>query len=601
MAAKLVAEEGGLKGLVLSLEDGDSWLIGRDPAVCQLVIEDSLVSRKHAIAYRDPHGFLIENLSSTNPIQINEEAIQEGSRLLQQGDTLRIGNEVFRFYSDTEAHVLDQELLDEIQKQSPGSSHSTHEEEPHDTIFDEENIPPLAEINFDISETGRWLLKVIGGPNTGAEFYMQTGNQYVLGTDPHSCDIVFHDTSVSRQHARITVTNEDSLVIEDLRSRNGILINSQRVEDRQIFSPSTIVTMGTTSFVVYDREGEMHTIISPLLPSIVKVLRHEESSKEETPSPSTTPTPPPAAEPSKPPRNYTPLILLFFLISLFSLVGLGISSLFTSQPIVVEKEENTSELLKQALSPFPAVKYSFNPSTGRLLLLGHALTQADKNQLIYSLEGLRFIKSIDDSGLVIDEYVWQEINSVLGNNPAWRGISIHSPAAGQFILTGYLQTRAQAEQLSDYMSINFPYLDLLKKEIVVEEDVVNLINLWLQQMNLRTITLKMNSGEVILNGQVSSDKTNEMNELIQRIKEIPGVRIVNNLVRSEATESGLINISDQYEITGSSRTGTSKYTVVINGRILSEGDVIDGMVITSIKPNIVLLEREGTTFRIDYK
>ncbi len=39
--------------------------------------------------------------------------------------------------------------------------------------------------------------------------------------------------------------------------------------------------MGTTSFVLYDREGEMQTIISPLLPSIVKVLKDEENKKQE--------------------------------------------------------------------------------------------------------------------------------------------------------------------------------------------------------------------------------------------------------------------------------------------------------------------------------
>src|SRR6185436_17770917 len=89
-----------------------------------------------------------------------------------------------------------------------------------DTIFEDEDadLSSLAEIDFGVVETGRWLLKVNGGPNNGAEFYMQPNNSYLIGTDPHSCDIVFHDTSVSRQHARITITPEDELLIEDLKS-----------------------------------------------------------------------------------------------------------------------------------------------------------------------------------------------------------------------------------------------------------------------------------------------------------------------------------------------------------------------------------------------
>ena len=121
---------------------------------------------------------------------------------------------------------------------------------------------------------------------------MQTGNAYTLGTDPQSCDIVFHDTSVSRQHAKIIVTPEDTLTIEDLRSRNGVLIGGNLVEGRQPLPLSTIVTLGTTSFVIYDREGEMQTIISPLLPHIVKVLQQEAPKPEEAPTAEAVPTEP---------------------------------------------------------------------------------------------------------------------------------------------------------------------------------------------------------------------------------------------------------------------------------------------------------------------
>ena len=71
MAAKLVAEEGALKGLVLSLEDGDQWVIGRDPDACQLLIEDPSTSRKHLVCKTTPKGIVVENLSETNPIQVS--------------------------------------------------------------------------------------------------------------------------------------------------------------------------------------------------------------------------------------------------------------------------------------------------------------------------------------------------------------------------------------------------------------------------------------------------------------------------------------------------------------------------------------------------
>lgn len=599
MVARLVAEEGDLKGLVLSFEEGNSWIIGRDPEQCQLVVEDPLTSRRHLIAKMTPNGISVENLSSTNPTQVNEEIVDE-PRLLENGDVLKIGSESFRYYMDTNAHVIENE---DINNQN---NHPPQEED--DTIFDANGVgmPSLADINFGMIETGRWLLKVISGPNAGAEFYMQTGHNYVIGTDPHSCDIVFYDTSVSRQHARIAVSAEDILSIEDLKSRNGVLVNNEKLDGKQHLSPSVIVTTGTTSFVVYDREGEMQTIISPLLPSIVKVLQHDEAVKRSESStgeahkgPSQAATE--AALPAAPIKRWSwgPVILLAIIIGLFTLGGVATYSLFKTEPVVHVVEENPTQIIDKLLAPFPSVRYSFNSGNGNLLLLGHVSTISDKNQLTYTLEENKFIKNIDDSGLIIDEGVWREINSVLGRNPAWQGISVHSPAAGEFILSGYLHTRKQAESLSDYLSVNFPYLDLLKNQVVVEEDVINQITSWLQQEGIRNVTPKLTNGEISLSGNVPADHEKQFEEIVAKVKDIPGIRTVNDLTVSQSADLGILNISDQYEVSGQSRVG-DKFTVLMNGRIISENDVMDGMTVTKITANTIFLEREGIKYRIDY-
>lgn len=609
MAERLVVEEGDLKGLSLSLEEGEAWTIGRDPDECQLVIEDPLVSRRHLIAHRTPEGIVVENLSTTNPVQVNDEEIDE-PRLLQHGDTLKIGRELIRFYEDSSVHIDEApENLEDLEDrdtlppndippmpQAPIAEPSSH------TIFDEENpdLATLAEIDFGLVETGRWLLKVVGGPNNGAEFYMETGRNYVIGTDPKNCDIVFHDTSVSRQHARIVVTPDDTLTIEDLNSRNGVLVEGTAIKEAQPLATNTIVTLGTTSFVVYDREGEMQTIISPLLPSIVKVLQQptkEEAAAAEALKPEPVPTEP--LPPPKPVNQWGPYIIFGTLIALFSLAAIGTSLLFKTEPVPMIVQENADQLIQEATAPFPTVHYNFNKGSGAILLLGHVSNSPAKNQLLYNLQKLKFIKSIDDSGIVIDEYVVREVNSILSDNPAWKGISIHSPGAGQFVMSGYLQTHKQADQLASYISLNFPYLDLLKKEVVVEEDIVNEIISWLQDARLPEIVPKMTNSEVTLTGLIPPDGVEEFGGLIERIKHIPGVRVVNNHARLQTPEASLVNISDRYQVSGKSRIGT-KYTVVINGRILSEGDDLDGMIITKITPNQVSLEKDGVKYRIDY-
>jgi len=711
MVAKLVVEEGDLKGISLSLEEGESWIIGRDPAECQLVIEDPLVSRKHLIARRHPEGIFVENLSETNPVLLNDEELKEQPALLQNGDTLKIGNELLRFYEESSAQVHDSDLddsaefddidhtpdgesepndeseidlaadlpqgevevlpdtapdsspieeqigdttemeneiknkieveneNDNIEKQieienqfaPPTTSNPTtpppimpppNQESPsHDTIFGEDiedDTNLLAEIDFGVIETGRWLLKVIGGPNTGAEFYMQAGNNYVIGTDPKSCDIVFHDTSVSRQHARITITPEEALFIEDLKSRNGVLINGSLIDQKHDLTPSTIVTLGTTSFVLYDREGEMQTIISPLLPSIVKVLQQDQPiAKEslesesvnlepiqdvETTTTETQPVPNTPVEPQqtpKAPRQIGPYIVLSAIIGLFVLAAIGTSTLFHDEPVVEKVQANADELIKQALSPFPSIRWTYNKSNGSLLLLGHVATISDKNHLIYKLNDLKLIKSLDDSGIIIDEGVLNEVNSLVANNPDWKGIRIYSPEPGQFILSGTLKTRKQADQLSNYLNLNFPYLDLLKKQIVVEEDVVHQVEAWLSNDQFFNVTAKINGGEIVLSGNYPPAQTAQLNEILAKIKQIPGVRLISNQAVPQTAETGIIDISDHYQVSGTSKAG-NKFTVVINGRILSEGDELDGMTITKITTNSVLLEKDKDRFRINY-
>ena len=65
MGAEFIAEEGVLKGLILSLESGEEWTIGRDPDLCTIVIEDPKASRLHARVRKTEVGYSIENLSTT--------------------------------------------------------------------------------------------------------------------------------------------------------------------------------------------------------------------------------------------------------------------------------------------------------------------------------------------------------------------------------------------------------------------------------------------------------------------------------------------------------------------------------------------------------
>lgn len=382
-------------------------------------------------------------------------------------------------------------------------------------------------------------------------------------------------------------------------------MDGEALKTKKTLPPNTIVSLGTSTFIVYDREGEMQTIISPLLPSIVKVLQKDEGKKgeEAKPAPVKASEPPKPAVEKKAEKSGHALgafILIGIITGLFVIVGIGTTTLFKSEPVVISQQVDVTSELENALKPFPSVKSSFNKSTGNLLLIGHVISASDKSQLLYNLQGLRFIKDIDDTGVIIDEYVWQEINAVIGKNPMWKGINIHSPTPGKFVLSGYLQTRKQAEQLNEYVTSNFPYLDLLEKRVVVEEDVISSVTSQLQNIGLRDIVVQMSNGDLTLSGGIPTDKQPDYDALLAEFKQIPGVRNVKNFATGLAPEQSMINLSDKYEVTGFSRQGGGNVSVVINGRILSRGDVLDSMTITSIKANAIFLEKDGVKYRIDF-
>src|SRR3990167_8376659 len=234
MPAHLIGQEGPHRGLLLNLKEGEEWIIGRDPDGADFLIEDSTVSRKHARLTKNFNGIYLENLSKVNPTLINNEEIEEPT-LLKEGDLIQIGNTVFLFsekelpkesvspkkkkekkkasYDDIFGDLgeIEQEPPapvpeKEAEKPLPPPEIETPEPTAYDTIFEETHNEE--EIPFDLTSDFPLILKVISGPNAGAEIGIEKGRSYTIGKDPNICDIVFQDLSVSRSHAKLSISTD---------------------------------------------------------------------------------------------------------------------------------------------------------------------------------------------------------------------------------------------------------------------------------------------------------------------------------------------------------------------------------------------------------
>ncbi len=62
------------------------------------------------------------------------------------------------------------------------------------------------------------------------------------------CDIVLDDTGISRRHAEIR-PGPEGWTVEDLKSTNGVLVNSQSVRGAQLLQPGDRVELGSTEII----------------------------------------------------------------------------------------------------------------------------------------------------------------------------------------------------------------------------------------------------------------------------------------------------------------------------------------------------------------
>lgn len=559
MAGYLLGEEGPFTGLLISLETGEEWTIGRDPSLVFQVLEDPMVSRKHAIIRKTEEGYIIENLSVVNPTELNHEEIEKPT-LLREGDLVEIGNSSFRFST----------------------------EDPRKNIaprFDEEG---LEEISFNEDFSSRWMIKVIGGVNSGAEFTMTPGKAYIIGKDPEKCDIVFQDLSVSKQHAKVELSTQQEVTIEDLSSKNGVFVNGLKITEPTKLQAQDTVTIGTSTFILIDQEGMQQTIYAPA-PNMV------EDNSSKTAFSGTTKNAKSDWKQLTIPKKHLIIGFFFLLLCLGGIVSTV--SLFRAKEVKIATS-NELQQIENIVSDYPQVKFAFTPGSGKLFIFGHLGTELEQQELLYRLESLQFLSTLENN-IIIDERVIENFNALLLKNPAWRGVTIMYTQVGRFLLRGYVDTPEQLQELADYTRRNFSYLELLDNQVVAETTLSAQIQTLIKEKELINVAFELKGGELILGGTVNEKEEDVIQELVQRISELEGITQVKNLVVF-TTGSSRVDLSSRYQITGTSMFGDVNQYVMINGKILGTGDYLDSMMITEITKKEVLLERDGIKYRINY-
>ena len=114
------------------------------------------------------------------------------------------------------------------------------------------------------------------GPLKGLQW--PVSSELIIGRE-ESCDIVIPDRQVSRQHARIYPSSE-GVFLEDLGSKNGTYLNSQRVVDpQQLHEGDEIRIAFTQTFLFLNADATLPLTDLPEEFQQAFVLRLDEASR----------------------------------------------------------------------------------------------------------------------------------------------------------------------------------------------------------------------------------------------------------------------------------------------------------------------------------
>lgn len=91
----------------------------------------------------------------------------------------------------------------------------------------------------------RWKLSIIKGRNAGIEIPLEHF-PFSIGRGSQ-CDLAESDSCISRKHCELIV-HDDSLVVVDTASRNGVYVNGIRIVRQKELRPGDCIRIGVALY-----------------------------------------------------------------------------------------------------------------------------------------------------------------------------------------------------------------------------------------------------------------------------------------------------------------------------------------------------------------
>ncbi len=224
-------------------------------------LTDRNVSRRHAKLQKQNGGYVLQDLGSYNGTVINGTRLSD-QRALKMGDQIVIGDYKLNIVEESAAQVAPAATPAPTAAvvetfEAPAQQGGHHPQATMPAIPTALGVPPPATIA--VPEQFKKLQLVFLAPAGTPSPFTINKLPILLGRS-EIADISLPFSSISREHAKVTLEG-DQLVIEDLGSSNGVMVNGEKVKKHPIKAGDAL-TMGVVECKVA-RIGEA-TALAPM-------------------------------------------------------------------------------------------------------------------------------------------------------------------------------------------------------------------------------------------------------------------------------------------------------------------------------------------------
>ncbi len=213
-----------------------SVVIGRD-ATADFQLPLPTISRHHARILASDNTYMLEDLGSTHGTQVNGRVVPSGEKtVLHSGDVIGL----------TRAQITCAIESDKVASADPF--------EGTEAVAARAVQGILGRLG-DAKQTAPYL-RALNGTMSGTRYPLQSPlTQWTVGRSTE-CECMLDDVNVSRRHALLK-KEWSGFVVEDLGSKNGVLVNDVRIRKRRRLSNEDELTIGPVRLVFIDPDADL--------------------------------------------------------------------------------------------------------------------------------------------------------------------------------------------------------------------------------------------------------------------------------------------------------------------------------------------------------